>query len=344
MKKLFKNNIKLLIGIIIGLILGCSAIYVVATTYYSNNVVYNNANSTLTATNVQDALDELYRKSVGPTIVSIVDNEDLTATVNIAVTIDSVEYVCVNSYAKTTDDCSWKTVSGTSFMTNAVASAGSYYVHVMDTGGRISHSSSVSLTLSLSEILTTFDTVYLNSTFTGTTYSTASDAMDSWTSQVGVASSKPFYLKHIIDENNVVVESYGALFISEVLANSYSGMTPGTYYLRGGVDESSLSSDQRTIYNANKEALATAFGSSRCTEYDSYYSCSISNNGSGITFMAAGSSVFRGVCYVDGRFNIYYSLTVAIRPFETEECAFYNSNYSGCSSSYGGEGSGGSTN
>ena len=31
--------------------------------YYSNNVIYNNANSTLSATNVQDALDELYANS-----------------------------------------------------------------------------------------------------------------------------------------------------------------------------------------------------------------------------------------------------------------------------------------
>ena len=60
MKKFIKNNIKLLLGGIIGSIITGSLAYVVATTYYSNNVVYNNANSTLSATNVSDAIDELY--------------------------------------------------------------------------------------------------------------------------------------------------------------------------------------------------------------------------------------------------------------------------------------------
>ena len=273
MKKILKNNIKLLIVFIIGLVIGGSAIYVVATTYYSNNVVYNSANSSLSATNVSDALDELYRKSVGPIITSVVDNEDLTATVNITVTVNAVKSVCVNTSAKTTDDCTWKSVSGTSFTTNAVSSAGSYYIHVQDTGGRITHSSSVSLTKAVIVTYTMFDTVYLNQSITGkTTYETPDLAMAAWQTKYGV--TLPFYLRHIINDNNIVTESYAVFVVTETMANTYSGMTAGTYYLKGGDSGASFVDNAKTIYDT--------FGS-QCssnpytTTPTSSFSCSVSS-------------------------------------------------------------------
>ena len=48
-------------------------------------------------------------------------------------------------------------------------------------------------------------------------------------------------------------------------------MTAGTYTIRGGVDESSLT--DREIYEANKAELLNAFGSSNCSEYSSNYYC-----------------------------------------------------------------------
>jgi len=184
MKKLLKKNIRLFIGIFIGGVIFSGITYVIATTYYSNNVVYNNANSTLTATNVEDALDELYRKSVGPIITSVVDNEDLTATVSITITVNPVASVCVNSTAKRTDNCTWKSVSGTSFTTNAVASSGNYYIHVQDTGGRITHSSSVSLTQSVVSLID-----YINSLYNGaskTSVTTAGGESITQASSVGL--------------------------------------------------------------------------------------------------------------------------------------------------------------
>ena len=62
MKKLIKNK-KLLFGIIIGLVLGVSITGVIAYSVYANKVTYDNTQSGLQSTNVQDALDELYTKA-----------------------------------------------------------------------------------------------------------------------------------------------------------------------------------------------------------------------------------------------------------------------------------------
>ena len=63
--KFIKNNYKLFIGLIIGGILSGTSVYA-ANTIYSKNVTYDNSNSGLSATNVQDALDETYTKCLPP--------------------------------------------------------------------------------------------------------------------------------------------------------------------------------------------------------------------------------------------------------------------------------------
>ena len=76
MKKIFKfikNNYKLFIGLIIGGILSGTSVYA-ANTIYSKNVTYDNSNSGLEATNVQDALDETYSKCIPPTATDKVIN------------------------------------------------------------------------------------------------------------------------------------------------------------------------------------------------------------------------------------------------------------------------------
>ena len=72
--------------------------------------------------------------------------------------------------------------------------------------------------------------------------------------------NKPFYLKHEL-ENDIVKESYVCF---EKDSN--------TYFLRGGVNESSLS--EKPIYESNKTILKNAFGESNCTQNSSGLQCS----------------------------------------------------------------------
>lgn len=60
-KELFKNNLKLIIGIMIGAII--SGIGVYAATVASSSVSYDNTSSGSSATTVKAALDELYTKA-----------------------------------------------------------------------------------------------------------------------------------------------------------------------------------------------------------------------------------------------------------------------------------------
>ena len=58
-KGIFKKNVKLVIGIIIGLIITGTTVYATIL-FASNQVGYNNTSSELISTDVQGALDELY--------------------------------------------------------------------------------------------------------------------------------------------------------------------------------------------------------------------------------------------------------------------------------------------
>ncbi len=72
MKKIsrfIKDNYKFLIGVIVGLLLSGTGVYA-ANTIYSKNVTYDNSNSGLSATNVQDALDETYTKCFPPVLAT----------------------------------------------------------------------------------------------------------------------------------------------------------------------------------------------------------------------------------------------------------------------------------
>ncbi len=61
MKRLWKENVKVLLGIIIGLILASGGVHAV-TTIMGSYITYSNVNSGLSSTNVQGAIDELYNK------------------------------------------------------------------------------------------------------------------------------------------------------------------------------------------------------------------------------------------------------------------------------------------
>ena len=52
------------------------------------------------------------------------------------------------------------------------------------------------------------------------------------------------------------------------MAQNYSGMTAGTYYIRGGIKESSLT--EKPVYEANKATLLSAFGVNICDYFENF--------------------------------------------------------------------------
>ena len=101
--------------------------------------------------------------------------------------------------------------------------------------------------------------------------STAAQAMEDWRIFLMPSSSIPqLYLKHKI-LNNIITETYVEFIITPEMVNNNSAMKAGTYTLRGGIDESSLTN--KPIYEANKAVLINAFGTSNCSEYDNHFSC-----------------------------------------------------------------------
>ena len=112
---------------------------------------------------------------------------------------------------------------------------------------------------------TSYTDVYLNQAMpTGISYPTAAEAMAQF-------DDIPYYNKHLV-ENGIVTESYVEFIVTEAMASANSGMTAGTYALKGA---------DTSAYNANKQVLDTAFGSTHCSEGkngigNDVYSCSVS--------------------------------------------------------------------
>ena len=95
--------------------------------------------------------------------------------------------------------------------------------------------------------------------------------------------NKTFYLKHTIVDD-IVTESYVEFVVTPEMAGANSGMTAGTYYLKGG--------DNGAAYTTNKATLTTAFGSSNCTDNSSDFVCIVSGLNAG-----AGTN---GIVYAHG--------------------------------------------
>jgi len=89
----------------------------------------------------------------------------------------------------------------------------------------------------------------------------------------------PFYLKHKV-EYGEVTESYVEFVITEEMAQNNTGMTPGTYSLRGAGatydDNNDYYNEDSPYYLTNKTTLQTAFGVSNCTDHTNWYECSVS--------------------------------------------------------------------
>ena len=82
MKKIWKDNAKLIMAIFITIVIASGATYAATTMYDSNIVGYDNTTSGLRSTNVQDALDELYG-NIAEVIINIknlIGNSTLTTS------------------------------------------------------------------------------------------------------------------------------------------------------------------------------------------------------------------------------------------------------------------------
>ncbi len=82
MRKIWKDNAKLIMAIFITIVIASGATYAATTMYDSNIVGYDNTTSGLRSTNVQSALDELYGNiaEVILNIKAIIGNSTLTTT------------------------------------------------------------------------------------------------------------------------------------------------------------------------------------------------------------------------------------------------------------------------
>lgn len=63
MKKIIKDNIKFILGIILGIVLSGTTVYAATILFNADAVGFDNSGTTLNSANVQDALDELYTKA-----------------------------------------------------------------------------------------------------------------------------------------------------------------------------------------------------------------------------------------------------------------------------------------
>ena len=86
-KKIFKGRRSIFtVGLILGVIVSASGVYA-ANTVYSKNVTYDNSNSGMEATNVQDALDETYNTcfptTAADSIINLYNDGSSINTVNI---------------------------------------------------------------------------------------------------------------------------------------------------------------------------------------------------------------------------------------------------------------------
>lgn len=104
-------------------------------------------------------------------------------------------------------------------------------------------------------------------------------------------SNRPFYLKHFV-ANGIVEESYVEFVVTSAMAQANSGMTAGTYYLRGldtydmtnNVCKSQYLNNGNCVspyYEANKAVLQSAFGANSgfCSGDSSDFNCGVSGLG-----------------------------------------------------------------
>ena len=123
-----------------------------------------------------------------------------------------------------------------------------------------------------------------------TTYQTPAEVVEAW--KTSTSYDVNFFLKHVLnDSTNVIEKTYIGFVITDALKQQWKGncsgdsscevpidnLVNGTYYLRGGVNEDSLS--EKPIYEANKNILKRAYNyasqPSVCAETESSFFCDV---------------------------------------------------------------------
>ena len=102
------------------------------------------------------------------------------------------------------------------------------------------------------------------------TIPTGIDMYDSFEEAISYFDNRPFCLKYKVYGNGIS-ENFLEFKISEEMAQYNPGLTIGSYTIKGGIDESNL--DDKPIYEANKQVLFDAFGSSKCEIYSDSIFC-----------------------------------------------------------------------
>ena len=150
-----------------------------------------------------------------------------------------------------------------------------------------------------------------------TTYNTpeaAISALERAYSQAndGETASLPFFLKHTVDTDSLVSESYVGFVVTPEMVTANPGMTAGTYYLKGGDDGRSFLDNAKTIYDA--------FGG---------VGCYLDGNSGGNPYTTTPSSDF--YCIVPGLFaDAYSSGLVGAGDNAGSNCNVFDNGNSGC--------------
>ncbi len=110
--------------------------------------------------------------------------------------------------------------------------------------------------------------IIMNNDTTNCLYGAPSESVCNEVLSQGAPDDGNTYTCSNITVNNVVTESYVVFEVTASMASANSGMTAGTYELRGG--------DNGASYSTNVSTLTTAFGLSNCTDYTSNFDCFVS--------------------------------------------------------------------
>ena len=84
-----------------------------------------------------------------------------------------------------------------------------------------------------------------------TTYDNPEDAMNEWITTFGLRTKVPVFLKHKLNSNQEITESYLGFEVTEEMVQDNPGMIAGYYYLRGG--------DSGASFTENMNVIKTAF-------------------------------------------------------------------------------------
>ena len=138
----------------------------------------------------------------------------------------------------------------------------------------------------------------------------------------GDTTDYPFFLRHTIGTNDIVTENYVGFVITSTMAQNNSGLTAGTYYIRGNdmyesdypktckseyIDSGTGDCMDSAYYNDNKATLLSAFGSTHCTDYSNSFDCYVSGlDASANTYGYVGANDGNGTSCVNEDLGLSY--------------------------------------